>query len=165
MSIMPDLPFLNIHNPFTNESISDYTWTNIVACLRTQRITLLHKLTTCLTVIIASAQCQFHFSTVALKQIPYLVFLQQLFAVSQIHVYFMSKVKKEHLQSQILIWSIGRQFGLMHQRFEMSARIIYLFAANMVSLSAFEPNILLKNKKVQFLHTILYNHKPPQDFC
>jgi len=46
-NITLDLPFLNIHNPFTNERIS-YTWTNIVACLLTQRITLLNKLATCL---------------------------------------------------------------------------------------------------------------------
>jgi len=32
MNITPDLPFLNIYNPFTNERIC-YTWTNIVACL------------------------------------------------------------------------------------------------------------------------------------
>ena len=32
MNITPDLRFLNIHNPFTNERIS-YTWTNIDACL------------------------------------------------------------------------------------------------------------------------------------
>ena len=32
--ITPDLPFLNIHNPFTNERIR-YTLTHIVACLAT----------------------------------------------------------------------------------------------------------------------------------
>jgi len=49
MNSMPEIPFPNIHNPFTNERIS-YTWKNIVACLSTQRITLLNKLhvATCL---------------------------------------------------------------------------------------------------------------------
>ena len=40
MNITPDLPFLSIHNPFTNERMR-YNWTNIIACLPTQWITLL----------------------------------------------------------------------------------------------------------------------------
>jgi len=35
--ITPELPFLNIYNLITNERIG-YTWTKIVACLSTQRI-------------------------------------------------------------------------------------------------------------------------------
>jgi len=31
MDISPDLPFLNIHNPFTNEELA-YTWPNINTC-------------------------------------------------------------------------------------------------------------------------------------
>jgi len=30
MNITPDLPFLNIHNPFTMKELA-YTWTNIVS--------------------------------------------------------------------------------------------------------------------------------------
>ena len=49
MNITPDLPFLNIHNLFANERISVHCiLTNIVACLWTQGITLLHTLATCL---------------------------------------------------------------------------------------------------------------------
>jgi len=36
MNITPDLPFLNIHNSFTNERISVYL--DIIACLWTQII-------------------------------------------------------------------------------------------------------------------------------
>jgi len=35
MNITPDLPFLNFHNPFANERMSIYLWTNIVMSLDT----------------------------------------------------------------------------------------------------------------------------------
>ena len=46
-NITPDLPFLNIHYPFTNKRIT-YASTNIVACLWSQKINLLSILATCL---------------------------------------------------------------------------------------------------------------------
>jgi len=47
MNITSDLKFLNIHYPSPMKGLA-YTWTNIAACLWTQRITLLNKLATCL---------------------------------------------------------------------------------------------------------------------
>ena len=54
MNMAPDLPFLNIYNRFTNEMIR-VSWTNIVACLWAQRITVLNNIATCLRAWLNSA--------------------------------------------------------------------------------------------------------------
>jgi len=54
MNITPDLLFLNIHNPFTNERIIVYL-VKLIACVWTQMITFLNKHLSKGVVIVASA--------------------------------------------------------------------------------------------------------------